>query len=178
MSHSDLTSPRNIGIGAMTMPLLGIGFLAIVNTVSEPRSSAADVQAPMDPSQILIASMGDLTEAQRNAIAFHDRIPALGESDSPFPLIEEIKQEIGADSVPVESPAEQADLQQRFQLSAVMASKAGNIALINGKPYKVGATLVDGWVIQSIDPQSKLVEVKNSRGERQTIGLSGMQGRR
>jgi|GEM_PF-1332933 len=172
MSQHDLTRPRNVGIGAMAAPLLIIGALALLNGASEPRSSAADVQAPPDPELLIHASMGTLTEAQRAALSYREQIPPLAETDSPFPRTEELGSQFsddpdlavpGSDLVVPDAPT--------FTVSVIMTSKAGHIALINGKAHREGDKLEGGWAIRSIDADAKEVVLEDGDGRTVTLGL-------
>ena len=173
MSHNDLARPRTVGIGAMAAPLLIVGAWVLFGGVSQPRSSAADVQPPPDPETIIHASIGALTEAQRAALRYHKQIPALDEFDSPFPLIEDSPAAY-SDEPSLEGPEihEAVVNIPTFIVTAVMASGAGNIALINGKACREGDVLEGGCVVLLIDAQAKQVILTNSRGESVTLVLN------
>ena len=171
MNRNELSSPRNMGIGAMATPLLIVGALVLLNGASEPKSSAADVQAPQDPASMLRASMAELDPAQRAALRFREQIPELSESDSPFPLVEAVRDQIQdtADPNAYNAP-EMAG--PTFIVSAVMASNAGAIALIDGKAHREGDKLPGGWLIREIDAQAKRVVLVSDQGETISLGLN------
>jgi len=171
MSTSNLSSPRNVKLGAIAAPVLFVCGLALMSNVAEPHSAAADVQAPPDPQAMLIASMGGLTEAQRAAMAFRSQIPVLTETDSPFPLIEEIRQ-VTDDPDVVEDPYPSQANGHEVMVSTVMSSRSGNIALINGKPHREGDQLGGVWTIRTIDASAKHIIVQASGGQPVTIGLN------
>lgn len=171
MSAGSLTKPRNVGIGAMAAPLLIVGAMVLFNSAAEPRSSAAGVQAPPDPETIIRASMGVLTEAQQAAVEFRKTIPALEESDSPFPPVENIAGDL-LDILDPDAGIEQIVSAPDFNATAIMASKAGNIALINGKARRVGDELEGGWSIEKIDAKAKQVILIDADGESMTLRLN------
>jgi len=171
MSAGSLTKPRNVGIGAMAAPLLIVGAMVLFNSAAEPRSSAAGVQAPPDPETIIRAAMSPLTEAQQAVVDFRASIPALGESDSPFPPVDEIAEDI-LDIFDPDADVEQIVGIPDFNVSAIMASKAGNIALINGKAHRIGDELEGGWIIKKIDAKTKQVDLTDADGESMTLRLN------
>lgn len=171
MSRQELTTPRNVGIGAMATPLLIVAVLVLLNGASEPKSSAADVQPPLDPASVRRASIGELDGAQQAALRFCDGIPELTESDSPFPLIEAIRGQ-DPDKNDPNAGKSPPPAGPTFTVSAVMASNAGAIALIDGKAHREGDELPGGWVIREIDAQAKQVILVSDRDEKITLGLT------
>ena len=46
----------------------------------------------------------------------------------------------------------------------IIGSTAGNTALIDGKPYKVGQTLKDPvWIVRNIDVDARSVTIENKQ---------------
>jgi hypothetical protein len=171
MSRQELATPRNMGIGAMATPLLIVAALVLLNGASEPKSSAAAVQPPRDPASASRASLGALDPAQQSALRFSEQIPELTESDSPFPPIESIRSQVREEIDP-DAGLAPPTAGPTFTVSAVMASNAGAIALIDGKAHREGDVLPGGWVIREIDAQAKRVVLVSDRDEKVTLGLN------
>lgn len=169
MPGKTLSSPRNIKLGATAAPVLIIGAMVLMNSVVEPQSSEAQIEAPPDPQAMLIASMGGLNDAQKAAMAFSETIAPLEESASPFPLNEAVEDEPDDDEYIPEMPGTETG--PSLTVTAVMASRAGAIALINGKAHREGDEIGDGWTIRTIDAQAKLVVVQRGDGDPVSIGL-------
>lgn len=169
MQGNTFTSPRNIRFGAMAAPVLIVGALVLMHSVAEPQLSSAQIEAPQDPHAMLISSMGGLTEKQQAAMSFRTEIEQLGETDSPFPLIEAIQEYSDDPDIVPETRVESGPV---LTVSAIMASRAGGIALINGKAHREGDQVGGGWSIQSIDAQAKLVVLQRGSGAPVSIGLN------
>ncbi|MCB9847844.1 MAG: hypothetical protein H6814_05465 [Phycisphaeraceae bacterium] len=170
MSQRELSRPRNIGLGATAAPLLIVGALVLLNEIAEPSPSSADVTAPADPAELIRLENGTLTQAQIAAMRYSDSIPGLGESDSPFPPADLMREPVISDQGRVENIPDLAP--PEFQVSTIMATGSGNIALINGKAHRVGDALEGGWKITSIDAKAKQVVLEHAGAEPLTISLN------
>lgn len=99
-----------------------------------------------------------LTDQQKHAV---DYIAILQSKQfGPSPLHRGAKTIIG-DNNPFPPPA-LPSLQITVQM--IMSSSAGNTALIDGKPYKVGQKLKDSaWIVSEIDGEARSVTVENKQ---------------
>ena len=99
-----------------------------------------------------------LTDQQMQAV---EHIAILqSEQFGPSPLHRGVKTIIGdKNQLP---PPTLLSLQITVQM--IMSSSAGNTALIDGKPYKVGQKLIDSaWIVSEIDGEARSVTVENKQ---------------
>jgi hypothetical protein len=102
-----------------------------------------------------------------------EQLPPLAESDIPFPLSIVLVDEIeGDEGLELAEPDPDLVDARSFMATAIMASNAGNIALINGKAHREGDELKGGWIITVIDAKAKRVILKDPNGEQLTLSLN------
>ncbi len=172
MSNRSIATPRNAGIGAVSAPVLLVGVLAMLHHVAEPHSSVADVQPPQDPDSIVASLVGGVSAAQQEAMRFCESLPELDADASPFPIVE-----VGAPSIDElldpnsGSLDESMDALSGLLVTAMIASKSGNIALINGKAQRVGDDLIGGWKVKSIDAQDEIVVLVSPDGKEHALKI-------
>jgi len=99
-----------------------------------------------------------LTDQQQQAVNHIASLQSKEFGPSPLHRVGEI---IGGDENPL-SPIMSPSLQITIQM--IIGSTAGNTALIDGKPYKVGQTLKDpAWIIRKIDVDARSVTIENKQ---------------
>jgi hypothetical protein len=129
--------------------------------------TAGAVSAATEPETIALLAPGDVAPGSAAEIAAARRVRELALLPmGPSPLYYEPRRVAPA---PAPAPSPPAASGPEIIVSMVMASKSGSIALINGRPCRVGDAIEGGaWTIIAIDVADRKVELANAHtGERQ-----------
>lgn len=150
------------GMFGLPMALVWLTARVIGGPESAEASQTGNLAvAPLSFHQVDVAAP---TPAQSAAAA---RVDALLHSDfGPTPFHH---RRAGETPVVIENPEDSSV--PRFSVKLIMATSSGNRAVIDGKVYQVGDKLGDtGWVIVSIDAQTRSVSIRDPRTERVRMG--------
>lgn len=90
--------------------------------------------------------------------------------NSPF-WFEEVFQDATPTQPAGRSTPTRADVIPSFTVSSILPNPKNPLAVINGKPCRVGDPLGGGWQLQSIDGNARTVTVIHVSGKRVKVGL-------
>lgn len=90
--------------------------------------------------------------------------------NSPF-WFEEVFENPAPDRPTGRGAPARADLIPSFSVSSILPNPKNPLAVINGKPCRVGDQLGDGWKLQSIDGDARTVTVIHVSGKRVKVSL-------
>jgi len=146
---------------------------ALPQQAAAEQSAATSAAAERDLSidELLSASSASrraLSDAERELLTYVQQVRQHKPTRSPLHL----QIEIAETPEPIEEapPEPVAPPALSVTVQAVMRASGGNIALINGESYQVGATIDDGrgtgghWIIRDIDPSKRSVTFEHSSG--------------
>ncbi len=151
---------RRLAAGGMfILPLFLVKATSVMLGGAGPveTQAATTEDAPIGTTQV-IAGPKSNEEAQ---ILAAEHITSL--ENQPFgvsPMYYETHGQV--ESTEIEHPEE--DPPPQFKIRGILSASAGNTALIDGKPYRVGDELADsGWRITEIDGVARSVTIKDSK---------------
>jgi len=154
---------RKLTAGAMFGLPVGIVLIAANVMAPPPPASEASGPAPVNPIIGLGPSNhGAAVTPQMTAAIAH--IETLGEgSFGNSPLYHAARP--GTPGVVHVNPGDATD--PVFTIQLIMAASSGNIALIEGRKYRVGDEFAEtGWIVIDIDAVSRSVSIENPRSGR------------
>ncbi len=82
-------------------------------------------------------------------------------------LVDEPYIELPIDFDPNDQGAEQV-----FAVSSILPHPTRPLAVINGKPYKIGDRVASGWTLTLIDGDTRSIVIKNASGVNKRISIS------
>lgn len=159
---------------------------------AEPARSAANTrttagaqtvveqQAEQPPQQARMASLAQLLQqaAERNQIQHYsvssdtnaDDVTTAGDG-----LFASAHRWVARNSEPdvnsAQPTARQQPFEQRYRLDAILASDRGNLAILNGQPYRVGSR-IENYHITAIHPLQRRIELTHTSDTQQQIVLA------
>lgn len=149
-------------IAAVTFSILPL--LVIIKSAGTLFGSGPEIaRASYDRMPFIVNDAADndevsLTDQQQQAIGHIAYLQSQEFGSSP---LHRVGESIGGDENPL-SPIMPPSLQITVQM--IIGSTAGNTALIDGKPYKVGQTLKDpAWIVRKIDVDARSVTIENKQ---------------
>ena len=146
-------------IAAVTFSILPL--LVIIKSADTLFGSGPEIaRASYDRMPFIVSDAADndevsLTDQQQQAVGHIANLQSQEFGPSPLHRVGEI---VSGDENPGKSPSLQITVQM------IIGSTAGNTALIDGKPYKVGQTLKDPvWIVRNIDVDARSVTIENKQ---------------
>ncbi len=145
-------------IGIFVMPLVLVKLIAIVLDAPMTANATASVDVAL-PDIELVDGMGwkpDWTTRQNKAAAHVEALDA-AETFAASPLF---YQQLD-DDPEVEVQPEEIGV-PTFRIGAILRSTRGDVALINGRPYREGDSVSStGWVVKHIDGTQRTVVLED-----------------
>jgi len=93
--------------------------------------------------------------------------------DSPFWFEEFNFDEYTAPTQTLSKPRPVVETQvPEFFVTAILPSPKNPMAVINGKPYRIGDEIVPGWKLLAIDGKARTIFLIHRSGKRLSVGLS------
>lgn len=158
-------STRVLYFGAPIAILIGIRFF-----VGGPQSS----HASMTSSTLQRAELPDLSAtiaSENTKQSGRSVVESMQRQISPFWFDQRIEVVNPEYSMP-EEPTEKYPSGPELSVSSILPHPARPLAVINGKPCKLGERVAPGWKLTAIDGNARTVTITNALGESRTIGIS------
>ncbi|MEM9372405.1 MAG: hypothetical protein AAGA55_02065 [Planctomycetota bacterium] len=148
---------RLVMVAAFALPVAAVGVARYIGSAAEPALAAVAAAPPVLPTLTQPAAQQPLPDHPFRS-PFWTRA-----SVSPYQPDPEIPGEVQVSEPPPSIDA---------RLTAVMPSSRTPLAVINGKPHRIGDAVTPTWTLVSIDGKARTVTLRNSNGQTVTIALS------
>lgn len=158
-------STRVMYFGAPIAILIGIRFI-----VGGPQASQASVASnTLERAQLPDLSATITTESPK--VNGRSVVESMQRQISPFWFDQRIEVVNPEYSMPDE-PTEQYPSGPELSVSTILPHPTRPLAVINGKPCKLGERVAPGWKLTNIDGNARTVTITNALGESKTVAIS------
>lgn len=161
---------------ALLAPVILVQGVRTIFGAGGPAVSAA-APAPTDPNPAPAAPVVRLTPQQARALEWVQQRASQAPLVSPLhraqpepvepPPAPEVRvvEPANLDTPTASEPTPQVPEQlTRLRFTGFASLKSGPIAAINGRPHRVGDTVIAGWIIQAIDTDKRVITLLSADG--------------
>jgi len=164
----DQRAIRRASVIAIIAPLLFAGAVRIVQPSPLPGPSTASADEDQADDAHRSHKRAKVTDEQREAAAFLESVAEEPEVRNVFlyPKVQEQR----IDITPVR-PKDPVFVTPDFELTSIMKTRRGDVALINGRLRHIGDEAAPGWTVSAIDPLGRAVTIDGPDARTVTIKM-------
>ncbi len=177
MNVKHLSTGQLLQLAGIVTPIAAVAAVRVVLGLGPDESPAATIESTAvipiesDPE----TQTTQATEAQKAAMAFileHD-----GDDLVRSPMVKSVAPtDVVASSGPELLEPAQHDPIAHLVLTSIVGQGARSFASLNGRVYRIGDEVVQGWRITTIDPGSREVLLTNKTGDTRVLELISSKG--
>lgn len=164
----DQRAIRRASVIAIIAPLLFAGAVRVIQPSPLPGPATASAEADETDDAQRSRKRAKVTDEQREAAALLATMAAQPNVRNVFlyPKVQEQR----IDVTPVR-PKDPVFVTPDFELSSIMKTRRGDVALINGRLRHVGDEAAPGWTVSAIDPLGRAVTISGPDARTVTIRM-------
>lgn len=161
---------RLMGLGVFLLPLLLVKGTALMVGQTPQGASASGTAGGSTPAGVIETYTPDWSLEQIAASHRVDTLRNLPFGESPLLHARRVE-DVVIDPI---DPRPTVIKPPNVDVKMILRSSRGNVALIDGKYYRTGDSLGDGWIIEDIDPLTRSVFIMHPRSSQEATLLVPM----
>lgn len=156
-------------LGLAVLPALAVLGVRAVSPEGAPSTARAAAAAGVEAAP---AALPTASAEQKGLLAAQREAAAAPFGPCPLAMPQTTALRVAAP----EPPAEREEPAPEFALSGIVRGGGGAMAVINGRPRRLGDEVEKGWFVGGIDPGAGEVRLETPAGRRVTITLRRSDG--